>query len=68
MKMKRQCPACHGYGGETEITLDDGTGPWMECGFCEGTGTVEGTFFFQVLGWLSAQARKRRASGKLYLS
>lgn len=32
------CQECGGRGGEREIILDDGTGPWHTCGWCEGTG------------------------------
>jgi hypothetical protein len=32
------CQACRGRGGETDVILDDGTGPWDECGWCEGEG------------------------------
>lgn len=55
-----QCPACHGDGGRTEIILDDGTGPWEFCGFCWGTEWIRRRRFFRVLGWLSAEARKKR--------
>jgi len=34
------CQECGGGGGHTEPILDDGTGPWEPCGFCEGTGYV----------------------------
>lgn len=34
------CQECGGGGGETDVILDDGTGPWEECGWCEGTGFV----------------------------
>ena len=34
------CQACRGWGGEAEPVLDDSTGPWLECGWCEGTGSV----------------------------
>ena len=32
------CQECGGGGGETQPILDDGTGPWEPCGFCEGIG------------------------------
>jgi hypothetical protein len=35
-----ECPCCNGEGGETEVITDDGRGPYYECGFCNGTGTV----------------------------
>lgn len=34
------CQACGGAGGEVDVILDDGTGPWESCGWCEGTGKV----------------------------
>ena len=36
------CQDCGGLGGEREVILDDGTDPWWECGWCEGTGYVDG--------------------------
>ena len=32
------CQDCCGYGGYIEVVLDDGSGPWLECYWCEGTG------------------------------
>lgn len=34
------CQECRGAGGWTEPILDDGTGPFEECGWCEGTGLI----------------------------
>lgn len=34
------CQECGGAGGERYVLLDDGTGPWEPCGWCEGTGKV----------------------------
>ena len=34
------CQECGGMGGATEPILDDGSGPWEQCGWCEGTGFV----------------------------
>ena len=34
------CQACGGAGGEEEPVLDTGEGPWLDCGWCEGTGYV----------------------------
>ena len=34
------CQDCGGAGGEREPILDDGSGPWEECGWCQGTGLV----------------------------
>jgi hypothetical protein len=58
--MKRKdCPACGGLGGDVEPVLDDGTGPWMECGFCQGRGWHQGRMYYVTLGYLSAQAHKQ---------
>ena len=32
------CQDCGGAGGEVDVILDDGTGPFMTCEWCEGTG------------------------------
>jgi hypothetical protein len=42
------CPECKGEGGEKEIILDDGSGPWYECGFCNGKGYMN---IFQKIYW-----------------
>ena len=34
------CQECGGIGGWRDIILDDGTGPWEVCGYCNGTGKV----------------------------
>ena len=34
------CMECRGGGGWTEPVLDDGSGPWEPCGWCEGTGLM----------------------------
>ena len=31
------CQDCRGSGGYTEPVLDDGSGPFYECGWCYGT-------------------------------
>lgn len=35
------CPICKGQGGWKEVVLDDGSGPFDECGYCEGKGLIE---------------------------
>lgn len=35
---KLTCMDCGGRGGETIPILDDGSGPFEECGWCQGTG------------------------------
>lgn len=44
------CQECGGAGGETEYVTDDG-GPWMECGWCEGTGLVDNHRRGEWLRW-----------------
>ena len=34
------CQECGGAGGETDVILDDGSGPWEQCGWCEGIGKI----------------------------
>ena len=34
------CPCCDGTGGETEAILDDGSGPYYPCCFCDEEGKV----------------------------
>jgi hypothetical protein len=40
--VRLSCQECRGMGGEAVPILDDGTGPFMECNWCEGTGYVTG--------------------------
>lgn len=54
------CQACGGAGGETDVILDDGTGPWEACGWCEGTGYVTRWIRGDWLRWM-AQEKARRA-------
>jgi hypothetical protein len=37
---KFPCPYCKGSGGELDVILDDGTGPWYDCGVCNGDGMI----------------------------
>lgn len=39
-RQKLVCQECGGSGGEVEPVLDYGQGPFVECGWCEGTGYV----------------------------
>lgn len=54
------CQCCHGYGGETEAILDDGSGPWTECWACKGKGQVTGPERAMYLGVMSGVARERK--------
>ena len=47
---------CGGEGGEVDPVLDDGTGPWLECGWCEGTGRMTRRILWR---WLLVQRSKR---------
>ena len=49
MILQVKCPCCNGEGGEHDIITDDGQGPYYECGFCNGNGTVA---IWQRLVWL----------------
>ena len=35
------CWVCKGQGGWKEPILDDGSGPYDKCGYCEGEGLIE---------------------------
>ena len=35
------CQECGGLGGETEPVVDFGQGPWVVCGWCDGTGKLD---------------------------
>jgi hypothetical protein len=38
------CQECKGYGGHIEVVLQEtGQGPWEDCGWCNGTGKVDGS-------------------------
>lgn len=51
------CQDCGGRGGERDVILDDGTGPWESCGWCEGTGRV--TRWLRAL-WLRCKHEEKR--------
>jgi hypothetical protein len=53
------CQECGGAGGETEPVLDDGSGPWYGCGFCEGTGLVTRWMRGQWLRWKAIEKLER---------
>jgi hypothetical protein len=63
MPRKLLCQECKGYGGERVALLDDGSGPWEECGWCEGTGLVTGIIRGRWLAY--RRAEKRHASAIL---
>lgn len=39
-KKRLGCQECGGAGGYKEAILDDGTGPFFDCGWCNGTGEM----------------------------
>lgn len=43
-----KCQCCKGEGGEREHILDDGSGPYYECGYCKGEGEIN---IFKYLKW-----------------
>ena len=52
------CQECRGRGGERDVILDDGTGPWEECGFCLGTGLTSRWLRGVWLRWKRDEKRK----------
>lgn len=59
---KLQCPACRGAGGEVDVVLDYGQGPFITCGFCEGKGVLTRTRFYVTLGYVSSLARMTKTT------
>ena len=55
------CQACSGRGGERYVILDDGTGPWEPCGWCEGTGMVTRRTRGAWLRWMAVERKERLA-------
>ena len=55
------CQACGGDGGEVNVILEDGSGPWDECGWCEGTGYVDA---WRRGDWLRCRREERCNSQK----
>ena len=46
-----QCQKCHGDGGHKEVVLDDGSGPWEDCGYCNGTGKTTKMMNAWIMRW-----------------
>ena len=53
------CQECGGEGGEIEDILHFDMGPWVSCGFCEGTGLVTRHMRGQWLRWKKEDKRRR---------
>lgn len=57
MRTRIVCQECRGVGGEVEVVTDYGEGPWVHCGWCEGTGYVTPW----ILGaWLRCKREEKR--------
>lgn len=61
---KKQCPSCNGRGGWVDVILEDGTGPFEPCGWCDGTGEISGRHYYVCLGYLSAEKRTSARKGE----
>ena len=46
-----QCQGCHGSGGEIEVVLEDGSGPFEPCGYCRGTGRTTRVMNMWIARW-----------------
>lgn len=44
-----KCPCCEGEGGYTDVILDDGSGPYYPCEFCDDKGSVS---IYKRIEWL----------------
>lgn len=56
-KSKLICQDCGGMGGWTEPVLDFGEGPWMTCGWCQGTGKLDA---WHRGAWLRCKKEEKR--------
>lgn len=51
------CMECGGEGGEIERICEQG-GPWIDCGFCEGTGLMTPHMRGQWLRWKKEEKKR----------
>ena len=65
-----QCAGCHGEGGKVDVVLEDGSGPFDECGYCKGTGRTSRQMNYWIMRWRkdpdwipSAESEKKHLSG-----
>ena len=56
------CQECGGSGGETVPLCDDGSGPFEDCGFCEGTGLTTPWERGWWLRWKREEKRMKKAA------
>lgn len=66
MPKKLTCQECGGAGGEVEPVLNYGEGPWMACGFCEGTGRMTPYVRGLWLKWKRQEKRKKQSVSRMY--
>ena len=55
------CQECGGAGGEGDVVMDYGQGPWMPCLWCQGLGKFTR---FDRSQWLSYQKWKKNQKAK----
>ena len=55
-----RCPDCKGKGGYTDVILDDGTGPYYPCGFCDGgyMNVYKKVYWKIVLSYANRQSKR----------
>lgn len=59
-----RCMDCRGQGGETIAILDDGSGPFEACGWCQGTGLMTPHGRGLWLTWKRQEKRAKNAVPK----
>jgi hypothetical protein len=63
-----KCYFCDGRGGEADVILDDGTGPWERCGFCAGTGELTLWQWITLYYWYWKEKQEKKKRFKEYLA
>ena len=62
MDLFTRCPVCKGEGGERDVILDDGSGPWYPCPICNhGYMNVFKKIYWKILWAFYEWDEKRRA-------
>ena len=61
-----RCPDCKGKGGYKDVILDDGSGVWYQCGFCEhGYMNVFKKVYWKIRLWYADyEDKKMKRCGK----